>query len=931
MFIARSGGAYNRCGSVYDSAASDSTHRIRLIPFTLPQDTNYQLEFGNLYMRVLKDGKPVQTTLKDISAITKATSAVITLKEYSFIKVGATFTVASVLGMTQINGLTGTVSATDGINITCNINSSGFSTYTGGGILTPSSLTDVKFTTTYTEDNLRELTFGQEGSTLTISHQSNYPMQVVYTAPELWTLTQDTTVILPSIAAPVLRSGAIAGWNFICTAASATAAAVYKDVNGASFTIFSTVSGATAFLATGTNTPPASGTLTKFSGTGDATITFTSVAQSSAIGTSWGVTALKRDTFEESLISVWQTSSSTGPQTLTWDPVPGAIQYNVYRGLTPQSLGFAGTIRDTGSTTPGSQARTDAMDVAPDFDTGPPIESLIFSYSSFSPTSNVLPGAIGYFQQRRYWGNLGPPWLGAGPIPAAPSIPPGPNYPDRIIGSRIGSPTYFNASIPTQDDGRLSFRLFHRKPQEIMHFLDIGKMAIFTRQGEWILEGDQNTGGITPSTINPVNVSQNGSGHTAPLAIGQQALYVQWSQILKTAKVRTFGFQIQIEGYSGDDVTVFSNHLVDGHGIVSWAFQRAPHPIVWAVRDDGVLLGLTFVPEQAVLAWHHHDFENGLVEDVIESGDKIYLVIKRTINGSTVRYIEHFSSRQYTEISDAIFADANITVDGRNTDSTKTMTLSGGSTWAYDETLTLTSSASHFTSGSVGKFVHLKDADGNLVRFKIAAYSSGTIVTGNADKTVPADLRAQATSIWADAISVVTGLSHLEGQEVSVLGDGFVVSSPNNDDYPTLTVSSGQITLNNGDVGYSVLQIGLPVTADLETLNLDDPNGPTMLGKKIQITKVDIWFESSRGGWVGGAAPEDDDFDPLDGLERQLNEVKYRYDEGYDEPNKLITRAVPIQIQGSWNSNGRIFIRQVDPLPLGVLAVSPSGYIPGVQ
>lgn len=917
-YIARHGGFYNRPGSVYRSAASDSTHRIRLIPFSLPNNLNFQIEFGHQYIRILQDGVPLQTTVKDIQAITKATSAVVTLKEFHSMLVGDQVTFAGVVGMTQMNGLTGTISAVTINTITVGIDSTGFTTYTSGGTATPVTPRDIKYAIPYTESVLREFTFSQSDNTLITAHQSGMPLQIIYSAPESWSVLQSTNIVKPAQPGVLITTGPVSAWNFICVAANATVGATYT-VAGNTYTVAVTAVAQNTVILTGSVLPPTTGTLTKTGGTGDATIAFTNSFNNQFQGLYFGITAINQDTFEESLIATWGVANGVAaPWTLTWQGAPGAIQYNIYRGATPFSLGFLDTTSNFTYT-------DDGVTLKPDFTSPPPIERIIFADVSGGQPGSMLPAAVGYFQQRRFWGNMGPPNVALGIPPVLPLYP---NFGDRINASRIGSLTFFNQQRPPPDDGQLAFRMLNKIPQEIRHFLDLGKMCVFTAQGEWVLGGDPSSGGITPSAINPTNVSQNGSGFVPPLAVGSTALYIQFNKILNTSIIRTFGFQFQIDGYRGDDVTIYSSHLTDGHQLYASAFQKLPHPIAWYVRDDGILLGMTFVPEQNLLAWHRHDFTNGIIEDIMTSGDQVYMVIQRTINGSVVRYIERMASRMFATISDAIFVDSCTTFDGRNADPTKTMTLTGGTTWSSDETLTLTSSAAFFSGSSVGRFIHLRDANNNLVRLKITAQSSSTVVSVQSDRTVKPAFQGFALSNWTDARVVITGLSHLEGQAVSVLGDGFVVASVNNTDYPATVVTGGQISLSDGSVGYGVVQVGLPITTDLETLNIDNPQGPTMMNQKKNITKVLMWLESSRGCFVGSSAPDDDNPDQLSGLMPRLDELKYRYEEGYDQPNSLITRVEEVQIEGHWNSSGRILVRQVDPLPLGVLAIAPDGYIP---
>jgi len=294
--------------------------------------------------------------------------------------------------------------------------------------------------------------------------------------------------------------------------------------------------------------------------------------------------------------------------------------------------------------------------------------------------------------------------------------------------------------------------------------------------------------------------------------------------------------------------------------------------------------------------------------------------VRRTINGSVVRYIEKMTTRQINNIVDSTFMDSHLSYDGRNTGST-TMTLTTGSDWLYTTTLTLTASTSYFSASDVGNQIHLTGSDGELIRFTIDAYSSGTVVTGRPHKTVPSSLQATATTTWSRAVDQLTGLWHLEGEEVAVFADGFVAASPNNDSYDTVTVSSGTITL---DKPYGVIHVGIPYFTDIETLDIDTPNGETLSDKKKIVQEVNMFVEDTRGLWVGPKPPTNDVSDPLEGL----TEFKLRNDEDYDSPVELKTDNISVNISPEWNSNGRIFVRQVDPIPMSILSVSPAGKFP---
>lgn len=601
----------------------------------------------------------------------------------------------------------------------------------------------------------------------------------------------------------------------------------------------------------------------------------------------YAVSAVAVDTYEESFpqgpdVSITcGTPTPSSPVTLTWWAVTNAIQYNVYRA-TNGVYGFVGT---TGSTT------FVDVGVSPDLSDTP-------------PSRNVLPATgfstVTYYQQRLMLANTT-------------------NDSEKTWASRTGRFKNFSTSSPIRDDDAISFRLAGRQVNQVRHLLDIGKLIVFTSAGEWAIEGD-GSGILRPGEINPKPYSSNGSSTLAPLVVGNNALYVQ----ARGSIVRDLGFDFQIDGYRGNDLTIFSAHLVDGYTITDWAYQQVPHSIVWAVRNDGVLLGLTYVREQQMLAWHRHDFD-GVVESicVVPEGneDAVYLVIRRTINGSQKRYIERMKQRRVDDIRTAVFADCALTYDGRNTSSGNSVTITGGSSWTYTEQLTLTTLASTFTSGDVGNAIHATGSDGTLIRFTITGYTNASQVTVQPHKTVPVAMRGVQTYNFTKAIKTVTGLSHLEGKKVSVLGDGYVVASPNNSSYVTVTVSGGSVTL---DKPYGIITIGLPITADLQTLDIDTVNGATMIDKKKNIGKVTMHVESSRGIWAGAQPPSDDAVDPLE----NLAELKIRNDEDYDAPIALKTGEVEVIIQPNWNTNGRVFIRQIDPLPLSVLSISPSGFIP---
>lgn len=613
----------------------------------------------------------------------------------------------------------------------------------------------------------------------------------------------------------------------------------------------------------------------------------------------WKVIAVAADG-EESLattVTSADTPSGGAPITVTWTaPTTGtAVSYKLYRklGSTVQYYLIAETanltISDTGA------AGTAEMPSTYDFGGGG---------TGILPgtTSTFFARTLTYFQQRLLYGN--------GTVSSSA-------YPEKVWGSRIAHYNNFYTSVPdTVATDAFSFSIAGKQVNSIRHLVDFRKLIILTAGGEYVADGDD-TGIIGPGAVNVRQFAYNGAATLRPLIVNGNLLYLQARQSI----IRDLSFEWQQDGFRGNDLTTFSTHLFDGFEMVDWAYMQTPHSLVWVVRDDGDVNGLTYIPEQQMIAWHRHDWQGGTVESVCtvpeSNEDILYLIINRTIDGRTTRYIERMQSRFIDDIVDSCFMDSFLTYDGRNTGS-RTMTVSGGTTWEATENLTLTSSTAFFTSSDVGNEIHIESATGTTVRFSILSYTSTTVVTVRANQTVPANLRSTARTTWSKAIDSATGLWHLEGEDVSVFADGYVVASPNNPAYDTVTVADGTASLPGC---YAVIHVGLPYVSDLETLNIDTGEGETLADKKKLVTKVTVKAYKSRGIWVG-QNPDDDT--ALTGL----TEAKIRNLEDYNEPTDLLTGDVDINMQSNWNSNGRIFIRQVDPLPMTILSVSPAGLMP---
>ena len=157
------------------------------------------------------------------------------------------------------------------------------------------------------------------------------------------------------------------------------------------------------------------------------------------------------------------------------------------------------------------------------------------------------------------------------------------------------------------------------------------------------------------------------------------------------------------------------------------------------------------------------------------------------------------------------------------------------------------------------------------------------------------------------AVTTVSGLDHLEGCEVVALANGNVVRG--------LTVSGGSVTLPNPTTN---AHVGLPYEAMIETLDLDlgQVNGlGTVQGRQKTVANVTLRVERTRGIWVGGKDGTRDG--------GKLVEYKQRSTEAWNEAIQMYTGDLDVTPMWDWSRGANVVVKQFDPLPMTILAVMP--------
>lgn len=345
------------------------------------------------------------------------------------------------------------------------------------------------------------------------------------------------------------------------------------------------------------------------------------------------VTTIAADGVTESLASASTTVSNDlsiagNYNTVSWSAVGGASRYNVYKRR-------GGGFGYMGQTT--SLSATDE-NILPDTTQSPP-EDII----DLNSGAGDYPTATTYHEQRRWF---------AGTT----------NKPQVVWATRTGTESNLTSSLPSRDADGLEVRIASMQNNQIRHLVPLADLIAFTAGGEFRMFAD-GAPAITPSSISIKPQGYSGASTVQPVVSSGSVLYVQ----AQGSRIREIAYDWQTTAYKSVDVSIMAPHRFNGYTISQLAYVRAPEPTLWAVRNDGVLLGMTYIPEQQVYGWHAHDTD-GTFESVctVAEGneDVLYAVVKRTVNSREVRYIERLRTRTLTALADAFFVDAGLTYSG---------------------------------------------------------------------------------------------------------------------------------------------------------------------------------------------------------------------------------------------------------------------------
>lgn len=200
-------------------------------------------------------------------------------------------------------------------------------------------------------------------------------------------------------------------------------------------------------------------------------------------------------------------------------------------------------------------------------------------------------------------------------------------------------------------------------------------LVIGTPGGEFVGREITTTAAIGPSNFRIKRESKRRTRAVQPVAIGENLVYVQRAG----RRLLSMGYRLESDRFGSSDLAVLAERMTRD-GIIDMAWQAEPFSILWVVLASGSLLGFTYDQDQDVTGWHRQPIGGSAIVESVASipspdglGEDVWIIAKRTIDGSTARYVE-WIGRPWEgpdndgsggdDQEDAFYVDSGLTYDG---------------------------------------------------------------------------------------------------------------------------------------------------------------------------------------------------------------------------------------------------------------------------
>ena len=407
---------------------------------------------------------------------------------------------------------------------------------------------------------------------------------------------------------------------------------------------------------------------------------------------------------------------------------------------------------------------------------------------------------------------------------------------------------------------------------------------------------------LKPDNVQITQQTTYGGYTTQPIQIGNAVLFVQRQQ----KKVREFAYRFESDAYLAPDMTLLAEHIT-GKGIVDVDYAQEPDSIYWAVRKDGALLGLTYQREEDVIAWHRHIIGGSYKLTFNGASDVTDSVTDSNNNGFVTISNHGLSTGDKVTYSAGGGTKLGGIVDGQDyfvyvVDANK---FEFASTYeqAIDRTIIQIQDgvgANHSVKAQaqVKSVSTISEASENQTYIVVRRRINGNIVqyVEYLDDLLKLDSGLAGTVNGSS--STITGLDHLEGEEVQILiGDAV---------FPNQTVTNGAISVSlNSTSGFKSIEIGLAYTSKIKTMRIEaGANAGTAQGRKKRYNEVMVRLHKTVGIKING-----------DQLPFRTSSTPMGQNIPEFTGDKRVTNL-------GWDRDGQIEILQEQPLPMTVLGIT---------
>ena len=714
FFVDYRGGASTRSGTRWILRGYKDSTAIRLIPFQAAISVAFALEFGDHYIRFHRNGAPVLEAGIAITGVSLTNPCVINVaNSFATGDVDWVF-ISGVSGTTQLNGNYYIVHAASPTQITIYdlfgnpVDATGFGAWISGGTVQRV----YTIASPYAPSDLALIKFTQNIDVLILCHPDYNTQLLTFSGPTSWVLS--AIVIGTQIAAPtgVTVASTLAKGNVfysyivtavdstgeesaVSTAATLSNKADLRTVAGTNTVSWNPVAGAVSYNVYKSDVsylnPVPTGSFYGFCGN----VTGTSLADSNiaadfsqpppivqnpfAVGSTVnGALVTNPGSYTATPLVIFDPPGGSGT-TATGVAIMGAATATVSAGGTTYVVGDQITLTNgvilTVLTLSGSAVATALVTFPANTTATPlatnPVAQASSSGSGTGATFNLTYGVDGVAMTANGSGYSSVPnvsfSLGAAAATATlssasggnPSVPcffqqrlvlaAPENSPTTLFMSQPGNFYNFNTSNPIQEDNAITATLISGELSNIKSLVpQPGGLIVYTDDTNVLINGGSLGAAVTPSATVANQQSHVGCNDMPPIVVNFDILTVQ----SKGSSVRDSTYNFYANVYTGSDITIISSHLFFGFQLTEWGWVEEPYKTVWAVRNDGALLCLTFIKEQEFIAWTHHmtlgSFKS--VCTIVEAASAgfqnfLYTVVQRTVNAQTVKYIEYFPER----------------------------------------------------------------------------------------------------------------------------------------------------------------------------------------------------------------------------------------------------------------------------------------------